>query len=93
MNNVAEFVKVRQGIESLVVEIDALVEGKAMPESKIKLDEAVALLTRLTEMADNDVQQIAVGRLTRALTRLGTRVGALRTSKRPAGKAPVRRSS
>jgi hypothetical protein len=89
MNNVAEFVKVRQEIESLAVEINALVEGKTMPRSKTKLDEATELLIRLTEMADNDVQQVAVGRLTRLLAKLGMKVQVLGVHKRVVKKHPV----
>ena len=89
MSNVAEFVKVRQEIESLAVEIDTLVEGRVMPQSKTKLDEATGMLTRLTEMADNDVQEIAVGRLTRLLGKLGLKVGVLGVHKRVAKKHPV----
>jgi hypothetical protein len=89
MSNVEEFIKVRQNIESLAVEIDGLVEGKTMPRSKTKLDEAAELLRRLTEMADNDVQHVAVGRLTRLVAKLGMRVGVLGAHKRVVKKHPV----
>jgi hypothetical protein len=75
MSDVIEFIKIRQEIESLAAEIGVLNEGKMTAQSKTKLDKATELLTRLTEMADNDVQQIAVGRLTRLVTKLGTKVG------------------
>lgn len=91
MSNVAEFIKVREKIESLATEMDALIGRKILPESKIRLDEAGALLTKLTEMADNDVQQVAVVRLTRLLTKLGLRVGALKLPRRatPSQKTPA----
>jgi hypothetical protein len=89
MNNVAEFIKVRQEIELLAKEIDILIERKTMPRSKTRLDEATELLTKLTAMADNDVQEIAVARLTRLLTKLGTKVGALKVSKRVVKKDSV----
>ena len=66
MNNVAEFIQIRQGIESLAKEIAMLVERKTMPQSKVRLDEATELLVKLTALADNDVQEIAVGRLDEA---------------------------
>ena len=82
MNNVAEFIQIRQGIESLAKEIATLVERKTMPQSKVRLDEATELLVKLTALADNDVQEIAVGRLTRLLGSLGAKVGALKPKKR-----------
>ena len=78
MNNVAEFIEIRQGIESLAKEIAVLVERKTMPESKVRLDKAAELLAKLTALADNDVQEIAVGRLTRLISSLGLKVEALR---------------
>ena len=60
MDNVAEFIQVRQGIESLAKEIAMLVEQKTMPQSKARFDEATELLVKLTAMADNDVQEVAV---------------------------------
>jgi hypothetical protein len=89
MNNVAEFIQIRQGIESLAKEILRLVERKTMPQSKMRLDEATELLVKLTALADNDVQEIAVGRLTRLLGSLGAKVGTLRPKKRVVKKQPV----
>ena len=67
MSNVAEFIETRLQIESLVQQIALSMERKAIPQSKKALDEAAPLLAKLTAMADNDVQESAVGRLTRAL--------------------------
>jgi|WetSurMetagenome_2_1015567.scaffolds.fasta_scaffold1517373_1 hypothetical protein len=89
MSNVPEFIKTRQQIELLAKEIAILVDRKATPQSKAKLDEANELLAKLTAMADNDVQHIAVGRLTRLLGKLGTKVGAMKTPKKVAKKAPA----
>ncbi len=89
MNNVAEFIEVRQQIEFLAKEIETLIERKTTNESKTRLDETVELLTKLTAMADNDVQEIAVGRLTRLLAKLGTKVAALEARKRVVKKPPV----
>ncbi len=89
MSNVAEFVEIRQGIESLAKEISALVERKMAPESKIRLDKANELLTKLTAIADNDVQEIAVGRLTRVLGTFGRKIETLSPKKRVAKKQPV----
>lgn len=82
MNNVAEFIEVRQGIESLAKEIAVLVGRKTLPESKVRLDKAMELLTKLTSLADNDVQDNAVTRLTRLLGSLETKVVALGPKKR-----------
>ena len=89
MNNVAEFIEIRQRIELLAKEIAGLSERKTMPQSQNKLDEATGLLAKLTAMADNDVQEIVVGRLTRLLATLGTKVGALTPKKRVPKKQPV----
>ena len=88
MSNVAEFIEIRQRIEFLAKEIAVLVERKGMPQSKDRLDEATGLLKGLTALADNDVQHIAVGRLTRLLDSLGKKVGALAPKKRVARSAP-----
>jgi inorganic triphosphatase YgiF len=89
MSNVAEFIEVRQQIESLAKEIETLIERKTMAESRNRLDRTTELLTKLTAMADNDVQEIAVGRLTRLLTKLATKVAVWENQKRPAKKPPV----
>ena len=85
MSNVAEFIETRLQIESLVQQIALSAERKAIPQSKKKLDEAVQLLETLRAMADNDVQESAVGRLTSALAGLGTKVEKLER------KTPVRK--
>jgi hypothetical protein len=82
MSDVAEFIKIRQQIESLAKEIPVLLERKTMPASKLRLDEATELLAKLTSIADNDVQEVAVGRLTRLLASLRPKVGALETKQR-----------
>ena len=89
MNNVAEFIRIRERIELLAKEIAVFADQKTMPRSKVKLDEANDLLAKLTAMADNDVQEIAVGRLTRLLGKLGTKVGTLRTTKRAVKKSTL----
>jgi hypothetical protein len=89
MNNVAEFIEVRQQIESLAKEIETLIERNIMTQSRTRLDETVELLTKLTAMADNDVQEIAVGRLTRLLAKLATKVAMLETRERVVKKPPV----
>jgi hypothetical protein len=88
MNNVAEFIEARQGIESLAKEIAVLVGRKTMPESKIRLDEALEMLAKLTTLADNDVQDNAVIRLTHLLGGLQAKIGALAPKKRVV-KAPA----
>ena len=85
MSNVAEFIETRLQIESLVQQIALSAERKAIPQSKKRLDEAAQLLGTLKAMADNDVQERAVGRLTGALAGLGTKVEKLKH------KTPVRK--
>ena len=80
--NVPEFIEIRQHIESLANQIVVSAQLKEMPKSKNKLEEALQLLAKLTALANNDVQDIAVARLTRQLTALGIKVGALVEKKR-----------
>jgi hypothetical protein len=87
MSNVAEFIKIREQIEFLAKEIAVLLEQNTAPQSKPKLDEATALLVNLTNMVDNDVQVIAVGRLTRLLGTLQTKVTARESKRRVIKKA------
>ena len=60
MATVAEFIEIRQRIESLVTQIAAST-GKAIPESAQRFNQATQLLATLKTMADNDVQEICVG--------------------------------
>ena len=85
MSNVAEFIETRLQIESLVQQIALSAERKAIPHSKQRLDEAARLLEMLKSMADNDVQESAVGRLTGELAGLGVKVEKL-ARKRPVSK-------
>ncbi len=89
MTNVAEFIEIRQRIELLAKQIALSAERKTVVQSKHSLDEANQLLAKLTAMADNDVQEIAVGRLTRLLTSLGTKVESLTAKPRVSKKQPV----
>jgi hypothetical protein len=92
MGTIQEFISIREQIESLAKEIPLLVERKTMPQPKVKLDEAAQLLVQLTSMVDNDVQVVAVGRLTRLLGTLRIKVEALeskrKTVKKPRSVAP-----
>ncbi len=86
MSNVAEFIEIRQQIELLTKQIAALVERKAAPQAKTRFDEAKDLLVKLTALADNDVQDIVIGRLTRLLGTLEKKVGTLKPKKAVAKK-------
>jgi hypothetical protein len=88
MANVVEFITIRQRIELLAKQIDSTNEQKAAAESSRRLEEASQLLVTLTAMANNDVQDIVIGRLTRQLASLGKKVGALAGKKRVAKKQP-----
>jgi len=74
MSTIAEFIKIREQIETLAAKITLLAERKAALESKQRLDEANKLLDTLKTMVANDVQVIVVERLTRQLTRLGAKI-------------------
>lgn len=85
MSSVEEFIKTRERIEALAKKIILLIQRKAMPESKLRLDEANILLEKLKAMVSNDVQEVVLERLTSQLTTLGTKVNAY-LAKRPAKK-------
>jgi len=89
MTNVVEFIRIRQRIELLAKQIESTTDQKAAAESAVRLDEASQLLATLTAMANNDVQDIVIGRLTRQLGTLRTKVGALAGRKRAAKKQPA----
>jgi hypothetical protein len=86
MTNVVEFIRIRQRIELLTKQIDFTNKQKAAAESSHRLDEASKLLVTLTAMANNDIQDIVIGRLTRQLASLGIKVGKLPVKKRVAKK-------
>jgi hypothetical protein len=86
MSNVAEFIAIRQQIELLAKQITTLVERRAVPQAKTKFDEARDLLAKLTALADNDVQEVVIGRLTRLLGSLEKKVGTLKPKKAAAKK-------
>ena len=86
MTNVVEFIRIRQRIELLAKQIDFTTKQKAAAESSHRLDEASKLLVTLTAMANNDIQDIVIGRLTRQLASLGIKVGKLPIKKRVAKK-------
>jgi hypothetical protein len=86
MTNVVEFIRIRQRIELLAKQIDFTTKQKAAAESSQRLDEASKLLVTLTVMANNDIQDIVIGRLTRQLASLGIKVGKLPIKKRVAKK-------
>ena len=89
MTNVAEFIRVRQRIELLAKQIESTIKEKAAAESSHRLEEASGLLVSLTDMANNDIQDIVIGRLTRQLASLGIKVGKLPIKKRVAKKQLV----
>jgi inorganic triphosphatase YgiF len=82
MTNVTEFIRIRQRIELLAKQIESTIKEKAADESSKKLEEASELLVRLTDMANNDIQDIVIGRLTRQLASFGIKVGKLPVRKR-----------
>lgn len=87
MNNVAEFIKIREQIESHANKISRLLEQNNVAQPKLMLDQAASLLARLTAMGDNDVQVIAIGRLTRLLGSLRNKVTTVEKKERGAKKS------
>jgi hypothetical protein len=88
MATVAEFIEIRQQIESLIGQITAPA-GKGIPGSTQRLGQATQLLATLKGMADNDVQEICVGRLTRVLAKLETKAVAPSSRKRVTKRQPA----
>jgi hypothetical protein len=88
MATVAEFIEIRQQIELLIGQITAS-PGKGLPGSAQRLDQATQLLATLKGMADNDVQEICVGRLTRVLAKLETKAVAPAAKKRVTKRQPA----
>lgn len=90
MATVAEFVGIRQQIESIVKQVAVLTERrKAVFDSVERLERANALLQTLKTMADNDVQESCVGRLTKELASVRTKVDSLAKKKRVTKKQPT----
>lgn len=89
MTNVVEFIRIRQRIELLIKQIAVSTEQKVIPETNRRFEEATQLLAALTALANNDVQETAVTRLTRQLATLGKKVGSLKGKKRVAKKQLV----
>ena len=89
MANVVEFIRIRQHIELLAKQIASTTAQKAAAESIHRLEEATKLLATLADMANNDVQEIVIRRLTRQLVGLGIKVRSLKGKKRASKKQPA----
>ena len=88
MNDVAEFIRIREQIESRAKDISKLLEqSTVLAPPKVLLDQASGLLEQLTAMVDNDIQVTAVGRLTRLLGTLSAKITSMEKKKRPAKKS------
>lgn len=88
MSNVADFIKIREQIESRADNIGKLLAQGAVVEPKLMLDQASELLVKLTAMVDNDIQVTAAGRLTRLLGSLRKKVASLEKKKHVPRKSP-----
>ncbi len=89
MTNVAEFIRIRQRIELLTKQIEYTTASKEATGSIQRFDEATKLLVTLAAMANNDVQEIVIRRLTRQLINLGIKIRTLKGKKRVSRKQPV----
>lgn len=87
MNNVAEFIRIREQIESHANNISKLLGQGTATGPKELLHQASGLLAQLAAMVDNDIQVTAVGRLTRLLGTLSTKVASMEKKKRSTRKS------
>lgn len=85
MTTIEEFIKAREAIEKLAVQIIACVERKSVKESRKCLDDANQKLDVLRTMVANDIQIRVISRLTAQLDGLGVKVARME-AKMPAGK-------
>jgi hypothetical protein len=83
--SIGEFIKLRENIESIIVEIESLINRKSIANSYKKLEESNEMLTKLKQLAENEIQNRAVLRLTSELEYLAGQIDKL-LSKREAGK-------
>jgi len=94
MNDVAEFIRIREQIESHANDISKLLEQSTVVAApKVLLDQASGLLEQLTAMVDNDIQVTAVGRLTRLLGTLSAKITSIEKKKRPTKKSRARKDA
>jgi hypothetical protein len=89
MATVAEFIAIRQQIESVVDQVTVLTEQRKAFDSSEKLQKAGELLETLKTMADNDVQENCVVRLTTALAGLRSKAKSAPRTKRAAKRQPA----
>jgi hypothetical protein len=80
-----DFRELREKIENLIEEIRIWIDKKSILESSKRLEEAQDLLVRLREVAENDIQERSVLRLTDKLELLAEEIDEI-LSKREAGK-------
>ncbi|MCK5492137.1 MAG: hypothetical protein KAJ14_03395 [Candidatus Omnitrophica bacterium] len=80
-----DFGDMREKIEKLIEEAQKWVGEKSLLESSSRMEEAQNLLSKLKQIAENDVQERAVERLTNELEYLGIKIDEI-LSKREAGK-------
>ena len=85
MEKSADFGELREKIESIITKTEVMMKKKSLHESSKCLEEALALLSRLRDTAENDVQERAVKRLTEELEFVAQKIDEI-LSKREAGK-------
>ena len=90
--SVAEFIELRESIETLAGQLTVSVKDKNVEDSKKCLDEANQKLDRLKTMVFTEVQVIVAERLTRQLTGLSEKLETM-AAKKPARKTPVRKKT
>lgn len=90
MTTIEEFIKAREAIEKLAVEIAVLVERKSVKASRKSLDDANQRLEILKTMVANDIQVNVIGRLTAQLEGLSVKIVRME-SKMPTGKRAAKK--
>lgn len=83
--NKPDFRKLRERIEDLCHQIEKHIEEKSIYDSSEKLEDARRLLITLTNIAENDVQNKSVSRLSNSIEYLATKIDNI-LSKRETGK-------
>jgi hypothetical protein len=92
MTSVAEFIELRESIETLAGQIVLSVKDKAVQDSKQRLDEANRKLEILKSMVETDVQVTVAERLSRQLTGLSAKIETM-AARKPARRTTAKKRS
>lgn len=90
MTSIEDFIKTRESIEKLTLQIAVFIERKAIKESRKHLDNANRQLETLKTMVSNPTQVLVDSRLSAQLALLGAKLEKLE-AKTPARKKPPKK--